>query len=730
MGVSDRVAHLILIEGSSVTTSATDNVIGAAWVRSGSTLTLGADLNARRAFFDGSEYIVELSGENSTLDARGHKITTNTLSIGWEIVGRTQEPGIHVVNFLNRGDLEVQGLYVANQGLNLTATDRVGGFVLANGSTTFTPTAAVNGLDLRGGSTATTAAVGNIKLSVFVRTGSTLTLGADLNVNQLPGIDGGVVVSFNSTLDAQGHRITAGQLQIGWGAGDNSRLLNRGDLAVTELYVGNQDFDLTAADQVSTFYLSNGRTSIIPVVTVPGLSLQNGATAATSVVGNITDGVHVLSGSALTLGADLSVAGQVVVHGNNSTLDARGHNITAEELTVAGNSSSALLNRGNLAVAYLSMSDQSINLTAADRVTSFALYRASSNLGTIAGIENLELGDGATAVTTSAGNITRNVTVGRGSTLTLGADLGVSGTVQITGGNSTLDARGHTITAETLQLGFFGGSGDRLLNKGNLAVTNFILSGQNMDLSAADRVTNLTILPGLDGEGSAVSTAATGNVTGSVQLPTGSTLTLGADLVVTGAISARNSTIDARGHNITASLLDLTYFASNPGDPNVRLLNDGAVTVTGDLALSGGVRVELHDGNDSAQGLIMSSDGDDLRVKAAATGLTISGPEAYNLFLSDSTLTLELDGRQPGWVMRWANPEGGDHVADLTALIAQDSIVFDVTNGGEYSLVSRDGYTYIVQPVPEPGLILLLAAPVAVGLCRRRAPKKWSSSTS
>ena len=34
--------------------------------------------------------------------------------------------------------------------------------------------------------------------------------------------------------------------------------------------------------------------------------------------------------------------------------------------------------------------------------------------------------------------------------------------------------------------------------------------------------------------------------------------------------------------------------------------------------------------------------------------------------------------------------------------------------------MSRNGYMYIIQPVPEPGLILLIVGPVAFGLCRRR----------
>src|SRR5262245_62111537 len=86
----------------------------------------------------------------------------------------------------------------------------------------------------------------------------------------------------NSTLDAQGHRITATGLHLGWSGGTNVRLLNRGDLALTYLFVANQNFNLTATDQVTNFSLSNAGTSLGTGVAVQRLYLQDGATAATS----------------------------------------------------------------------------------------------------------------------------------------------------------------------------------------------------------------------------------------------------------------------------------------------------------------------------------------------------------------------------------------------------------------------------------------------------------------
>jgi hypothetical protein len=840
LSASDRTGVLILSDASSATTAVTANVTDGVRVRSGSTLTLGADLSAGGLF---NSYSIEVSGANSTLNAQGHKITTPVLSIGWEYVNQTQVPGTHVVNFLNRGDLDVRELFVANQALNLTATDRVSSYHLANGSTTFAPGATVYSLYMQGGSTATTTAVGNITGVAGVWLGSTLTLGADLNLTS--GVD---VSGDNSTLNAQGHRITAPQLYLGWGGGANVRLLNRGALVVTDLLVANQNFNLTSTDQVTNFYLSNAATSLGAGVAVQRLGLQDAAAAATSAAGNITRSVDLATGSTLTLGADLSVSEYVSVLGVNSTINAQGHAITTPNLTLGWEGGPAQLqNKGALAVNTLWVANQTLNLGAADQVAGFQLINGSSNLGTIAGIQSLSLMNGSTAVTAAPGNLTGTVEVS-GSTLTLGADLTVSGLVRVSGDNSTLDAQFHKITAGTLDLGSQGGTNVRFLNKGVLDVTNLVLGGQNMNLSAADRVVNLDVRSAPGGIGSTASTAVTANVTGSANVSYNSTLTLGADLNVTGAVNvgfdnstlnaqghnitadslslgffnvgenvrllnrgnltvtnlyvanqnfnlttadrvtnfsliwgntnlgagvsvqslglsndatatttaagnitgsvyiSNNSrvlgsrltlgadlnlsgsiyawghtvTIDAQGHNITAGSLTLEYYPYNQGDPNIRLLNEGAITIGGVMALAGGVQVELRGGNDSARSLLLSENSG-LRIKSAATGFTITGATADDLlFNGTSTLTLELNGSQPGWVLRWANPNGGNHIADLNALIAQDMIVFSVTNGGQFNIVSQNGYTYIVQPVPEPGLILLIAAPAAVGLCLRR----------
>src|SRR5262249_25119716 len=147
---------------------------------------------------------------------------------------------------------------------------------------------------------------------------------------------------------------------------------------------------------VTNYYLSNGNTSLGTGAAVQRLYLQDGASAATSAVGNITHSVDLTTGSTLTLGADLSVSEYVSVAGVNSTINAQGHRITAENLFLAWEGGNAQLqNRGALAVTNLWVANQTLNLGAADQVAGFQLVNGSSNLGAVVGIQSLSLMNGS-----------------------------------------------------------------------------------------------------------------------------------------------------------------------------------------------------------------------------------------------------------------------------------------------------------------------------------------------
>jgi hypothetical protein len=178
-------------------------------------------------------------------------------------------------------------------------------------------------------------------------------------------------------------------------------------------------------------------------------------------------------------------------------------------------------------------------------VTQYYLNNATSTLNSSVAFLDAQ---GSQATTTAAGNVTGDARM-VGSTLNLGANMTLTGTMNIE--FSTLNMNGYTLTANTTIL-----EGGALLNRGALTTTNLQVISQTFNLNAADSVTNYFLdnatstlnssISSLDAEhNSHVITVAAGNVTGSVQLFTTSTLTLGANMTLSSSMDVRdNSTVD------------------------------------------------------------------------------------------------------------------------------------------------------------------------------------------
>ena len=197
---------------------------------------------------------------------------------------------------------------------------------------------------------------------------------------------------------------------------------------------------------------------------------------------------------------------------------------------------------------------------------------------------DLSVQNGSAATTSAVGNVTNTVSVGAGSTLSLGADLAVGGTV---GGQGTVDANGHSISAYQLAL---GSGGTNLVDRGDLHLSGLTINGAlpGFQLTAADSVNGLTLNNGASMDlagytslrdlsvqnGSAATTSAVGNVTNTVSVGAGSTLSLGADLAVGGTVGGQG-TVDANGHSISAYQLALGSGGTNlvdRGDLNLSYL--------------------------------------------------------------------------------------------------------------------------------------------------------------
>jgi len=233
------------------------------------------------------------------------------------------------------------------------------------------------------------------------------------------------------------------------------------------------------------------------------------------------------------------------------------------------------------------------------------VYNNSLTLGTGDVVTNLTL-NASTGTTTAAGNITGNVSVygttatTGPSTLNLGANLTLSGALDVRD-NSTVNMNGNNISANSIFLGYFDGQPTTLnrgTTPGSLTADNLYVANQNFNLLASDSITNFTLtngsttlnngvsVSGLSLTNATATTTAANNVTGNVSVygttaTTGpSTLNLGANLTLSGALDVRdNSTVNMNGNNISANSIFLGYYDGQPTTLN-RGTTPGSLTAT------------------------------------------------------------------------------------------------------------------------------------------------------
>jgi hypothetical protein len=131
-------------------------------------------------------------------------------------------------------------------------------------------------VQVSGGSSVTTAAAGNITTGGYnesnVQSGSTLTLGANLNMNT--GLLN--VQDSGSKLDLAGHSLTAYELLLGWNGTSAVTAINAGTISLTNFYMGNGTaFTMHGGDTVSSLIsLAGGSTLTVQQTNGTGLTLN------------------------------------------------------------------------------------------------------------------------------------------------------------------------------------------------------------------------------------------------------------------------------------------------------------------------------------------------------------------------------------------------------------------------------------------------------------------------
>jgi hypothetical protein len=206
-------------------------------------------------------------------------------------------------------------------------------------------------------------------------------------------------------------------------------------------------------------------------------------------------------------------------------------------------------------------------------------------------------------------------------------------------------------------------------------------------------------------------------------MESGSSLTLNANLNMTEYlnIAGAGTVFNANGRDITAGG-QLLLGWNGSGAPTFQ---NPAKVVVGELLMANGAQLALGSGQDSTGRIYLYGNSRLTVSSTGGTGLTLTRTNPAELDIpSGGRLTLVMDGNQMGgWVFRWANPTGGNHLSDLNALIGQGKIDFMFQNSGGYTLSDFGGYTYVViAPIPEPASILGLCAAACgiAGLLKRR----------
>jgi hypothetical protein len=525
----------------------------------------------------------------------------------------------------------------------------------------------------------------------------------------------------------------ANNLYLGYGSGTNGTL----DLTGHKVVVGNTlaigKSDGTGGGTGTINESSGG------FFQTKNLEIHNG-NSLTLGANDVVTNVLVDTASKLNLGAARTLTnGLLDVRDTGSVVNLNGNSLSAKYIYLGYNNDqpggAVTLNRGG-AGGTLTATDlylgngTSLSLTATDKITTLGLYQGTSNtLGSGVSVNSLVIAGGSTATTMESGNVTTEVIMAGGSTLNLGAALNISGTgpgggyLYVNGTGTTVHMNGNAINATLVVLGAPGpspvppGTLDRGGAGGVLNLsTGMVVNGGTFNLVAGDKMEVLEAAGG-----ATVTTAATGNVTVDVEVAGGSTLKLGADLLLNKTDSSltasgeiivqdKGSQLDAMGHAITATSL----LVGQTGTAPVSVVNLGLVTLD-TLQVGNGSALTLH-GGDTINKQISLTGGSTMSVEQTnGVGLTLNGTSLSDLTIDPSHMDLIFTSIAPGnWDFRWKDPAtGGDWVSTINSMISAGQIELTLLPGESYLVANNpnDGYTYIFgvggASVPEPSSLVL-----------------------
>ena len=509
----------------------------------------------------------------------------------------------------------------------------------------------------------------------------------------------GANAGTSGTLELAGNTVSASTFRIGEAGGTGTVNHGGGSILTTNLSIASANsFVFDASDRTNS------------------TSIFSAANATTADAANIAESVSVSeANSTLNLGADLSLSGSLDIRGNAgfgqtvATVDANGFSINANDIFVGRFGSEGALNNADQIIARrdFEVSGGTFTLDSNDSVARnvVASDGGSLNLDSATSAEGAMVMGGSTINTVASNNVSGGVSVFEAnSTLNLGADLSLSGSLDIRGNAgfgqnvATVDANGFGINANDIFVGRFGSEG--ALNNADqiIARRDFEVSGGTFTLDSNDSVArnvvasdggllNLDSATSAEGAmvmgGSTINTVTSNNVSGGVSVfEANSALNLGADLSLSGSLDIRGNagfgqnvaTVDANGFGINANDIFVGRFGSEGA-----LNNADQIIARRDFEVSGGTFTL--DSNDSVARNVVASDGGLLNLDSAtsAEGAMVMGGSTINtvasnnvsggvsVFEANSALNLGADLSLSGSLDIRGNAGFGQNVATVDA---------------------------------------------------------------
>jgi hypothetical protein len=572
VGTSLAITGNLQVSNGEIATSASDFSVSLT-----TTISAGASITSS----GGDKTFSGLVTNNGVLNLTGTTEATmgNGLTHGVDATVTGVGTSLEITGDVNMSD----GVIVAGTG-DLTVDGNIdldGDAVISTGSGTFSVSGTCDieaGAELvsDGGSKTFTGAVTNN--GIFAFSGAN-TLGADLSVTGDLDISLGTLACGNNDLSASSGTTTI--------SGTGSITSSDGTLIFDDFTNGNTftktggsvTFNGAVDNNGGTISVNGTSVTFAGTIANPGTLTTNSFTAL-SVTGNVTATLSPTNlasltinnaGANITLGADLETAGNVLV--TTGTLTTAGQSFTVNGTTNLNSGGSITSNGGALDLSTgVAFADGSsiLNISGgtADVVTSSSNI---SGLSTVSGV-NLTLNHSG-AVTYSAGQVSQvgNLTLGNGTSLTLGGDLFVSGNMLINNSGSLVtNARSVVFTGT-------------VTNNGTLNISNSDIefcddySGGTLTTNASSDISLTTPNPGtvaipsaggtrtigsieLDDGGPTVNKSVSFSGTNPLVITTltltnagaGSTITLGSRTVtITNAFSGRNNvTVNASGSSV------------------------------------------------------------------------------------------------------------------------------------------------------------------------------------